>query len=47
MRAVHEKSRDLPDKTWAGSEGEVSLLIYLLVETCWISPIHFLAMPLL
>lgn len=35
-------------KTVAGwSEGKVSPLIYVLVETCWISPIHFSAMPLL
>lgn len=30
---------------WLG--GKVSPLIYALVETCWISPIHFSAMPLL
>lgn len=35
-------------KTAAGwSGGKVSPLIYVLVETCWISPIHFSAMPLL
>lgn len=34
-------------KTAGWSGGEVSLLIYLLVETSWISPIHFSAMPLL
>ncbi len=34
-------------KTGGWSGGEVSMLIYLLVETCWISPIHFSAMPLL
>lgn len=45
---MYEQSRDLPDKTAAGwSGGKVSPLIYVLVETCWISPIHFSAMPLL
>lgn len=35
-------------KTAAGwSGGKVSGLIYVRVETCWISPIHFSAMPLL
>lgn len=34
-------------KTGGGSQGEVSPLIYILVETCRISPMHFSAMPLL
>lgn len=42
------KARISQIKTVAGwSGGKVSPLIYVLVETCWISPIHFSAMPLL
>lgn len=45
---MHWRSRDLPDKKLCfGQGGEASPLIYLQVETWWISPIHFPAMPLL
>lgn len=47
MRPVHRNAGISQIKTTGGSEGEVSKLIYLLVETCWISPMHFSAMPLL